>query len=167
LWHWVETANAICAIPLAAVGFSVTIWQTARARSAADAARAAAESAKSGFRLISAAQLLEHLNGTEQAFIVAVTKQSPDLLLRLVGDWIWHANQCRGFLDAAKRDQKVVMVNIQKSVTQLTSLKHVVHSFDGSTNWWVKTARARIAIANVTADLGVIAANQSISGGED
>ncbi|ORI28269.1 hypothetical protein [Rhodococcus sp. 1168] len=173
IWPWLEWTNAALSVPLALIGFVAAIWQAVlakraaiKAKDAAEAAQAAAEaaakSAREQFKLLSTASIGPHLVRLEENIDSAIDKKSPELLTVAILNWRWQAGMCRQFLDPSKPQEKTLMSNIQKSIVAVKTLKLEILQFDNTTNWTTQTSRLRKAIGEVTADLGPLAAQQSV-----
>jgi hypothetical protein len=159
--------NMWLSIPIALAGFGLTYWQARKARTAAEAAKTAADSAKNQFRLVSAASLLPQLSQLEEAVVVAARTKSPEMLTHVLGSWLWQAALCRGYLDSTRPEEDAVMKKLQKSITTASTLKVAAASFDGNTDWHLTTEPARKSIADVTQRLGTIAAQQAVRTEDD
>lgn len=159
--------NTWLTIPLAVIGFCITIYQVRKAKSAADAAKDAIDSATTQFRQVSAASITSQLSHMEDIVGRAIEKQSADLLSFAITWWKWQAGQCRAFLDTDVPDEAEFEKRIQKSITDATRLKGAMSSFDSQTDWVAATKTARKSIGDVTAQVGTFAANRSINGGNN
>lgn len=162
MFELLESVNAWTAVPIALVGFGLTFRQAKKARTAAEAARAAAETAKDQFRLVSAASLLPQLMRLEGAVDVAARSKSNDMMTHVLESWLWQSSMCRGYLDSARPEEDQVMKKLQKSIAAVSALKLAVANFDDGTDWHQMTEAARKAISGVTQQLGGVAAQQSV-----
>lgn len=177
---WVESAftfaNLYLGIPLGLIGFWFAIVQIQQARTAAreakvkageakdaaDAAKAAAESARSQFKTMSVSVLLPQLRNLEEAIERAIHDRSLILLMHLLQDWRWQASTCRGYLDGSITAEAEAMTDIQKSVIAATILKPKLVAFTADTDWAKETGRVRKSMADVTANLGALTAQNTV-----
>ncbi|WP_078279079.1 hypothetical protein [Mycobacteroides franklinii] len=171
-----EWSNLYLAIPLGLFGFLVAICQIVQAKRAADraevkageaktaaeAAKFAAENARSQFKTMSVTVLLPQLRSLEDAVERAIQDKNLILLLHLLQDWRWHASACRQYLDESIEAEAKAMTDIQKSVTAVTDLKPKLLGFKGDTDWVQATGRVRKTIAGVTANLGALTAQNTV-----
>ena len=101
-----EWLNLYWQMPLGVVGFGIAIWQIIEAKRAArgaqtsaNAAKDAAENARSQFKMMSVTVLLPQLRNLEEAVERAIHDKELHLLLHLLQDWRWQASTCREYLD--------------------------------------------------------------------
>jgi hypothetical protein len=154
VWDQVST---LLSIPLALVGFGVTIWQLVKTKNAAEAARGSAESAMRQIRRVSLASLLPQLHRIEDEIDRAVRADSVDLLLAWLSIWRWQAGELRGHLDSKIPAERKIMKSIQASMTIAAEVKgQIIDKRDGSLG--VVTVGLRGAIASATKELGSLAA---------
>lgn len=169
--HVFEWCNLYLVLPLGAGAFGVAIWQITdaknaanQAKTAAEAAKGAAENARSQFKTMSVTVLLPQLRNLEEAMEHAIHDKSLKLLMHLVHDWLWHATACRQYLDESNKAEAQAMTDIQKSVVASTALKQRFFAFDEATDWAKETTQMRKTMANVTANLGALSAQQTVRG---
>lgn len=161
LWEWWDRVNTVVSIPLAVVGFLIAYWQIWKTRSAAVAAKDAAEEATDRFRSLSGASLIPQLVSLEQALDTAIEHRSPDLLRHVVQNWTWQAGVCREYLDGDAAVEK----EIQNSISAATSLKTKISGFGATSDWIKDTDRFRKAVGTVTGRLGGLSAKQALNNG--
>lgn len=82
--------------------------------------------------------------------------------MHLLQDWRWQASTCREYLNEAIQAEVEAMTNIQKSIAAATALKQKFMSFDQTTDWAKETGRLRRTMADVTANLGALSAQQTV-----
>lgn len=152
---------------LAVPGLALTFWQVLQAKSAASAAQAAAETATSQFRRVSASSITSQLVHMEDVLRNAIDQRSADLLAFAITWWKWQAGQCRSFLDTSIPSEAEFEVKIQKSIVDATKLKTAMSSFDSDTDWIATTRPLRRSIGEVTSEVGALAASQSLRNGEN
>lgn len=169
VWDWLNWTNALASLPLGIVGFIIAIVQIRQAKdaaknaqTAAEAAMQAASSAREQFKTVSASSLIPQLIRLEEAVTTAMHQKSLPLLTHVVGNWVWQAGQCRQFLDSGRAEEATIMTNIQKSITAIRALKQELPKLNEQANWIDATSRVRKALSVVTADLGSLAAHQTI-----
>ena len=158
-------ASAYTAIPLALIGFSVTIWQTVRARSAAEAARDAAKVAQTALARNSLLVLIPQLQRVEEELERSVQIDSGDLAVTWLSNWRWQAGQVRGLLGKPTSENKRLLKALQSSISISAKVKSDI--IDGTMDeLTIATKVAREAIADVTSELGTLAATQGMQMGD-
>jgi hypothetical protein len=156
---YVELASAYSAIPFALAGFGFTIWQIVKTRTAAESALDAARSAQHSIVRNSLLMLIPQLQRVEEELERAVRTQSEDSVVTWLSSWRWQAGQVRGFLAEASPHNKQVLSALQSSIAMAAQVKSAI--IDGPLeDLPIITKAARDAIADVTNELGALAAMQ-------
>lgn len=163
--EWLNMLNAWSALPLAVLGFSITIWQVVLAKGKAEAARLAAaeatEQVRANLLLIVAPQLLQ----VESRLEWAVSKDNRDAVIHYLGEWRWQAGQVRGHLIRAGHRTDDLLTNLQTSIATAAETKLTLQDPASDLN---KRARsAQRAIALVTGQVGELTAKTSLEGTKD
>jgi hypothetical protein len=161
----VEHAATITAIPLALAGFGATIWQTTRARKAAEAASAAATSAKVQMSRANLLLLIPQLQKAEEELERAVTERSLSASIYWLSAWRWQAGLLRAYLSITAPSDRKVLKLIQSSLTIAGSTKNGLVG-NISADLIKDTLAVRDAIVLVTTELGALAATQSSEVGD-
>lgn len=155
------------AIPLALIGFGLTLWQLAKTKRAAEAAQESARSAQVAISRNHLLILIPQLQRIEEELERSVRANSIELTLSWLANWRWQAGQLRGFLLASSYDDEKTMRALQSSIAKAAvARKAIIDSKHGDL---LKATRpARDAIAVVTNELGMLAAHQGIkTGGQE
>ncbi|MEU5136289.1 hypothetical protein [Streptomyces californicus] len=160
----IDGAATVTSIPFAVVGFGVTIWQSRKAQSAAEAARDAARSAADSISRASLLVLIPQMQRVEEELERAVRDKSTDLALSWLSTWRWQAGQARGFLSSSTADEVEVLTALQASVTAARSAKAKLIETQ-TVDIVVATKQALSAIGKVTGELGALAASYGIQMG--
>jgi hypothetical protein len=156
---------AYTAIPFALIGFGATIWQTTKARNAAEAARDAAKAAQSSISRNSLLMLIPQLQRVEDELERAVQIESAELAITWLSSWRWQAGQVRGFLGRSSAENKRILRALQSSISMAAQVKSAI--IDGSPDDLASITRsARKAIADVTNEIGALAATQGVQIGD-
>jgi hypothetical protein len=157
----VELAAAYATIPLAIVGFGFTIYQISKTRKAAEAAADAARSTQYGIIRNSLLILIPQLQRVEEELERAVRAESDDLVVTWLSNWRWQAGQVRGLLAQASPQNRKVLSSLQSSIAMAAQVKSAI--IDGPLEELpIITKAARDAIADVTNELGALAATQGV-----
>jgi hypothetical protein len=123
-WYdWLTKADTVVAIPVAAVGFALTIWQIVRTRRAVDAARAAVSDVQRTLARNHLLVLLPQLQRVEQDLEVAIGNSDIGLVGSYLGTWRWQAGQLRGLLQADATTNKRLLRAIQQSIALAATAK--------------------------------------------
>jgi hypothetical protein len=154
----------ISAIPVAVVGFGATIWQTRRARTAAEAARRAAQASRVAMGRASLLVLLPQLHRVEEELERAVRSDGVDLVFVWLGTWRWQAAQTRGLLNIASPREKKVLKLLQTSIMAASTTKAEILT-DPQSDLLISTKAVRESISLVTNELGTLAIEQGLNAG--
>ena len=167
-YSWIEHISTIAGIPLALIGFAVTIWQLVKTRGAAVAARLAAEKATKNINRTTLLMLVPQLMNVEGELDEAVRRGNLDLTLISLRTWRSQATQVRGLLDlVAPGDNVKVLRAIQSSVSAAVSVKSRLTEVPNE-DLGIITRQARKTIAAVTSELGALAVAEAADlGGGD
>ena len=160
LYNLFEHAATVTAIPFAIIGFGVTIWQTIKARTAAEAARDAANSAKVQVSRSNLLLLIPQLQKAEEELERAVTGDSTSAVIYWLGIWRWHGSQLRGYLSITLPSDRKILKLLQSSLTVAGATKNQLVGPDAH-ELAKETKAVRDAIVLVTTELGALAASQS------
>ncbi|MEU9643850.1 hypothetical protein [Streptomyces sp. NPDC048188] len=160
----VDAASTWTAIPLAGLGFGITIFQTYKAKSAAESARIAAEGVREGISRASLLVLIPQLHRIEDQFERSVRDRSLDLTIAWLSTWRWQAGQVRGFLDEDEPTQREMITLLQASISAAASAKARLIDED-SPNVVLATKNARQAMSKVTSGLGAMASTHGMQAG--
>ncbi|MCG8921287.1 hypothetical protein [Lentzea sp. CC55] len=158
VWDQITTVSSI---PLALLGFGVTIWQLIKTKSAAEAARSSAESAVHQMRRGNIIGLLRELHRVEDEIDKAVYHNSVDLLFVWLSVWRWQASELRGYLSESVGDERKVMKAIQASMTVVVNVKSSLVGRENS-DLSALTAQLRQVVATVTRELGSLSVVQEL-----
>jgi hypothetical protein len=164
-YNLVEHAATITAIPFALGGFGATIWQTWKARKAAEAANDAATSAKVHMSRANLLLLIPQLQKAEEELERAVTEQSLATVIYWLGAWRWQASQLRAYLSMTASGDRKVLKLIQNSLATAGNTKTRLVG-NSAADLIKETIGVRDAIALVTTELGALAASQSSEVGD-
>jgi len=159
-YWWVDHVSTVFSIPLALAGFTIAIWQLAKTRKAADAARRAAVSALEQVQRLNLVGLLPQLSRIDDEIDRAVQVQSTEILRFWISQWKWQAGGARGYLNPSLRDEEKVMRLIQSSIVAASDVRRALHTV-APDQLVTATADLRRSISKVTSELGMLAARQS------
>jgi hypothetical protein len=164
LSSFIDSANTWTSIPFAVIGFGVTIWQTTKAKTAAELANKAAQDVRENIGRASLLVLIPQLHRAEEQLERAVRDQSVDLVLSWLSTWRWQAGQARGLLNENDQLQRDVIISLQESIAAASSAKSKL--IDGAApNVILATRAVRTAVSKVTSELGAMAASYGLQVG--
>jgi hypothetical protein len=170
IYWWVDHLATIFSIPLALIGFGITIWQLKKTKSAAeaaqDAAKDAASSIKDQVRAINLASLVPQLIRIENEIERAIGDGSVEILRFWIALWRQHAGEARAYLEATTTGEKRVLRNIQSSISTAADTRSRIHGLNELANLGTITEDLRKVVSRVTGELGTIAARQITAIGE-
>lgn len=164
IYSFVDAASTWSAIPLALSGFGVTIWQTTKAKRAAEMASRSAQEAKERIGRSSLLVLLPQLHRAEEQLERAVRDGSVELTISWLSTWRWQASQMRGLLDESDPPQREIAVSLQASISSATSAKEKLIS-NSAPDVVTSTRSVRTAMGKVTGELGAMASSQGMQSG--
>ncbi|WP_141725409.1 hypothetical protein [Micromonospora pallida] len=157
-------AADVSAIPVAATGFGLTLWQLRKTRKAAEAARDAAKTAQAAISRSNVLVLIPQLQRTEEELERAVLAKSKPLIRSHLQSWRWQAGQMRGLLKFGGLAGDDLLTDIQISVSGASEIaSELVGSIDVDLAELTKPVRE--AIARVTNELSAVASMQGIQAG--
>jgi hypothetical protein len=162
----VQDTAAYTAIPLALAGFGITFWQIARTRRVAEAARDAARSTQSDIIRSSLLILIPQLQRVEEELDRAIQIGSDDLAMTCLANWRWQAGQVRGYLSRTSKGNRQIISSLQSSIAMAAQVKSAIIDSSAADLADI-TKSARDAIADVTNELGMLAAVQGTSIGDE
>jgi hypothetical protein len=164
VYSTIEVATTLTGMPFAVVGFGITIYQSMKAKSAAESARDAAREAAGNMRRASLLVLIPQMQRVEDELEQAVRGGSVSLSISWLSTWRWQAGQARGFLAAAE-DQSAnqgTLIALQASMTAARNAKAKLIESSASPDVVVATRAARGSIGKATEELSALAANYGI-----
>ena len=158
-----EVATTVTGIPFAVVGFGITIYQSRKAKTAAEAARDAARESAHNMRRASLLVLIPQMQRVEEELEQAVQNAAVGMSISWLSTWRWQAGQARGFLTSAATAtvNQQVLSSLQASVTAARSAKAKLIEVP-SPDVVAATRQARQAIGRATEELSAIAATYGI-----
>ncbi|MEU6010225.1 hypothetical protein [Streptomyces sp. NPDC047453] len=151
----VDAASTWTAIPFASIGFGITIYQTYKAKNAAESAQLAAENVRESISKASLLVLLPQLHRAEEQLERSVRDRSLDLTISWLSTWRWQAGQVRGLLDDADPSQREMIISLQASISAAASAKSKLIEVD-SPDIVAITKTARQSVGKVISALGAM-----------
>ncbi|QCW77449.1 hypothetical protein EQG64_08005 [Streptomyces sp. S6] len=164
IYSFVDAASTWSAIPLTLSGFGVTVWQTTKAKKAAEMAARSAQEAKERIGRSSLLVLLPQLHRAEEQLERAVRDGSVELTISWLSTWRWQASQMRGLLDESDPPQRDIATSLQASISSATSAKEKLIS-NSNPDVITSTRSVRAAMGKVTGELGAMASSQGMQSG--
>ncbi|MER6035473.1 hypothetical protein ABT133_16380 [Streptomyces sp. NPDC001835] len=161
---FVDAASTWSSIPLAVAGFGVTIWQTIKAKKAAEMAQMSAQEATDRISRSSLLVLLPQLHRAEEQLERAVRDGSVELTISWLYTWRWQAGQVRGLLDESDPIQREMATSLQASISSATSAKEKLIA-NSSPDIVTATRTVRAAVGKVTGELGAMASSHGMQAG--
>lgn len=160
IFGWV---NLYFGVPLAAVGFTITLIQLHRTKAAANAAKEAVDAASQLFNNNLLLSLLPQLQRIESEIDSAVAYGQRHLISHYMSQWRWQAGQMKGLLDVNDPNAKRVGRAIQTSIAVCASQKFDVANEAISLELAVRPVQE--ALAKVTGEIGTITTQRAVQEG--
>ncbi|WP_326561968.1 hypothetical protein [Micromonospora sp. NBC_01796] len=154
----------LSALPIAAVGFGLTLWQLRKTRKAAEAARDAAHTAQAAISRSNVLVLIPQLQRIEEELERAVLSKSKTLVRSHLQSWRWQAGQMKGLLKAGSLGTDELLIDIQDSISGASEAASQLLS-TGDLDLADVTKVARSSMARATNELSSIASMQGIQSG--
>ncbi|MFC8454607.1 hypothetical protein [Kitasatospora sp. NPDC057223] len=158
----VDHVATITSIPFAVIGFAITIWQTWKARTAAEKAQEAAEVMRDRITRSSLVMLIPQLTRVEDEIDRAVSDGNVRLAISWINTWRWQAGQVKGLLQAAQADDPKIMKALQASIVASGEAKNALLA--GSSDLYADSAVMRRTISRASGELSSLAAIYGMQG---
>lgn len=160
-YWWIEHVSVVTSIPLALLGFGITVWQIIKTKSAAFAATRAATRTLAQMQGMSMISLLPQLSRIDDEIDRAVDSQSAEILRFWISQWKWQAGEMRGYLDAEDRAEEKIMRAIQSSISAASDVRRELHNVTPD-QLVGATEDLRKLIGRVTGELSMLAARRGV-----
>lgn len=157
LYWWIDHVSTIASVPLALIGFGVTLWQLTRTKRAADSARVAVEHTQKQIKTLSVVAKLPELHRIDEELHRAIEKESVELTQFWVTAWQREAGAARGYLAGGPDDK--LMAALQSSITAASTARGEMLGIEPAEIRSL-TATLRKRIIAVTSQLGEMAAKK-------
>ena len=160
-YWWIDHSSAIASLPLALVGFGITIWQLLKTRTAAESAHAAAIKAMAQVSRMTLIGLLPQLRQIDDEMDRAIKEKATEPLRFWISQWKFQASQVRGHLAEHDREEAKLMRAIQASLSAASDLRQALHGMPA--DQLPATSQDLMKNVNkITAELGTLAARKSV-----
>ncbi|MFE9743629.1 hypothetical protein ACFYOT_01865 [Saccharothrix saharensis] len=153
----IDHVSTVASIPLATIGFFVAYVQIRKTRKAAEATRAAVESARTEMSRAGVLTLLPQLQRIEEQMERAVSSNSVELFLAWSNTWRFQAGELKGHLEMLAPGNEQLPTLIQKSVGLAGYMKTALDD-KREVDLRKVTRKTREAVAAVTNELGSLVA---------
>jgi hypothetical protein len=173
-YWWIDHASTVLSIPLALLGFGITLWQLVRTKRSAEAALDATRGMQQQVRRLSVVSLLPELHHTDTELHRAIEKKSVELTQLWLATWEKQASQTRGHLMDSPREANRTL-EIQESLNSLlAALQSSIVAAAAARNDMMNvqpdqlkdaTAAVRERIVAVTSQLGELKARHDAEPG--
>lgn len=153
--------NMWLAMPVAVLGFSITLYQLKKTKDAAEAAESAVKNASSAFNNNLLLSLLPQLLRIESEIDGAVANGHRELVSHYIAQWRWQAGQLKGLLNNGvdadiKRVGKALQTSIAICATQKFDVANVSITLE------IAARPIQDAVAKVTGDIGMITTQRAL-----